>query len=101
MVHCAGFWRRGAATLIDSLLLVLVMLLILLAIYGAEYFEGGADIKSGWDLLLQLAVPFLLTVCFWERYLGTPGKVLLKVKVVDAESGNAMTNGQAVGRYLA
>ena len=49
MVHCAGFWRRGAATLIDSLLLVLVMLLILLillAIYGAEYFEGGADIKA-------------------------------------------------------
>jgi uncharacterized RDD family membrane protein YckC len=42
-----------------------------------------------------------LTVWFWRRYLGTPGKVLLKVKVVDAESGNAMTNGQAVGRYFA
>ena len=47
VVQYAGFWRRFAATLIDSLLIVLVMLPILLAIYGAEYFEGGAKIKSG------------------------------------------------------
>ena len=53
-VQYAGFWRRFAATLIDSLLIVLVMLPILLAIYGAEYFEGGAEIKSGWDLLMKL-----------------------------------------------
>ena len=33
--------------MIDSVLLVLVMLPILFAIYGAEYFEGGAKIKSG------------------------------------------------------
>ena len=44
VVQYAGFWRRLAATLIDSLLIALVMLL---AIYGAEYFEGGAKIKSG------------------------------------------------------
>ena len=100
-VQYAGFWRRFAATLIDSLLIALVMLPMLLAIYGAEFFEGGAEIKSGWDLLFQLVIPLALTVWFWRRYLGTPGKVLLKVKVVDAESGNAMTNGQAVGRYFA
>ena len=47
VVQYAGFWRRLAATLIDSLLIALVMLLMLLAIYGAEYFEGGAKIKSG------------------------------------------------------
>ena len=50
LVQYAGFWRRFAATLIDSLLIALVMLLMLLmllAIYGAEYFEGGAKIKSG------------------------------------------------------
>ncbi|MDG1115075.1 MAG: RDD family protein [Pseudomonadales bacterium] len=41
-VHYAGFWRRLAATMIDSVLLVLVMLPILFAIYGAEYFEGDA-----------------------------------------------------------
>ncbi|MBT7885419.1 MAG: hypothetical protein HN579_02545 [Gammaproteobacteria bacterium] len=74
VVQYAGFWRRLAATLIDSLLIALVMLLMLLAIYGAEYFEGGAKIKSGCDLLLQLAIPLLLTVWFWRRYLGTPGK---------------------------
>ena len=51
-VQYAGFWRRFAATLIDSLLIVLVMLPILLAIYGAEYFEGVAEIKSGWVLAL-------------------------------------------------
>ncbi len=101
VVHYAGFWRRLAATMIDSVLLALVMLPILFAIYGAEYFEGGAEIKSGWNLLLQIALPLLLTGWFWRRYLGTPGKVVLKVIVVDAGSGNAMTNGQAVGRYFA
>ena len=47
LVQYAGFWRRFAATLIDSLLIALVMLPMLLAIYGAEYFEGVAKIKSG------------------------------------------------------
>jgi len=47
VVQYAGFWRRLAATLIDSLLIGLVMLLMLLAIYGAEDLEGGAKIKSG------------------------------------------------------
>ena len=47
VVQYAGFWRRLAATLIDSLLIALVMLLMLLAIYGAEDLEGGAKIKSG------------------------------------------------------
>ena len=100
-VHYAGFWRRLAATIIDSFLLVFIMLPILFVIYGAEYFEGGAEIKSGWDLLLQTVLPLLLTVWFWRRYLGTPGKVFLKMKVVDAESGDAMTNWQAFGRYFA
>ena len=62
LVQYAGFWRRFAATLIDSLLIALVMLPMLLAIYGAEYFEGGAEIKSGWDLLFQLVIPLALTV---------------------------------------
>jgi len=97
----AGFWLRLAATIIDSFLLFALILPVLFAIYGVDYFKSDMRIQGIWDLLLQTLVPLLITVWFWRRYRGTPGKVILKLAVVDGSTGRAMTRGQAVGRYFA
>ena len=99
--HYAGLWLRLAATIIDSFLLFAVILPVLFAIYGVDYFKSDMRIQGIWDLLLQTLVPLLITVWFWRRYRGTPGKVILKLAVVDGSTGRAMTRGQAVGRYFA
>ena len=41
------------------------------------------------------------TIWFWLRYLGNPGKMALKLKIVDATTGEKPSPGQAVGRYFA
>ena len=46
-------------------------------------------------------LPFVATIWFWLRFLGTPGKMLVKIKIVDANTGNKMSVGQAIGRYFA
>jgi hypothetical protein len=35
-----------------------------------------------------------------EKYLGTPGKMLLRLRVVDAHTGQAISTPKAIGRYL-
>ena len=103
----AGFWRRLAATLIDSLLLSILMGLLLYAVYGGEYFareiEGGALFAPAGaaDVFINHILPLILAVVFWVKWMGTPGKLLLGCRVVDATTGNALTIGQSVGRYFA
>ena len=46
-------------------------------------------------------LPLVLTVFFWRRYRGSPGKLLLGCRVVDARSGGTLSVGQAVLRWFA
>jgi uncharacterized RDD family membrane protein YckC len=39
-------------------------------------------------------------VVFWLYRQATPGKMALSMRVVDAETGNTLTLGQSIGRYL-
>lgn len=50
--------------------------------------------------LLQLAFIGAYILPFWLRYSSTPGKMFLKLEIVDATSLNHLTRGQAVARYL-
>lgn len=36
----------------------------------------------------------------WVKFAGTPGKRLLKLKVLDEATGNQLTLGQAILRYI-
>lgn len=97
----AGFWIRFGACFIDLLLLIVVLDIPLAFIYGMEYWQGEKFIYGFWDVFLSYIVPFVATIWFWLRFLGTPGKMALKLKIVDATTGEKMTVGQAVGRYFA
>ncbi len=90
----AGFWRRVGATLIDSLLFMIIIgLLMGPLVMSAELFIGEG--------LMRTAVGSLLTIILWLKFLGTPGKLLLDCQVVDADSFKSMSIKQAALRYVA
>lgn len=97
----AGFWIRLGAQLIDGLIMLIVLFMPLTWIYGAEYWVSEHFVRGFWDLLLGYIVPFVATIWFWRRFLGTPGKMATTLKVVDAKTGEKLSVGQAIGRYFA
>lgn len=99
-VEYAGFWRRLLASLIDTVLISLV-LGPLLALLGRDADFGLADqLPKLSDNLLHLLLPAAIVIAFWLVKQGTPGKLLVGARVVDAATGNTLTPGQAIGRYL-
>jgi uncharacterized RDD family membrane protein YckC len=104
--HYCGFWRRLGATLIDSLLLA-ALAIPLVWMLGGEEPPGlterlrSPDFTDWRSLLINYILPLVLTVFFWVRLFGTPGKLLLDCRVVDARSGGVLSVGQALLRYVA
>ncbi|UJJ33262.1 RDD family protein [Halopseudomonas maritima] len=96
----AGFWLRFGATIIDSVIFGLVLMVPLTLIYGERYWIDETMVHGAWDVLLSYVVPFIATLWFWRRFLGTPGKMLLRLRVVDARSGEPLPLGQCVLRYI-
>jgi uncharacterized RDD family membrane protein YckC len=39
-------------------------------------------------------------IWFWTQKQATPGKAVLSLRVLDAESGKNLSIGQSIGRYL-
>jgi uncharacterized RDD family membrane protein YckC len=97
----AGFWIRVGATLIDTVIIIIVLMVPLSFIYGQQYLLGDQYLRGFWDLILGYVVPIVATIWFWLRFMGTPGKMALKLRVVDARTGNKLSLGQAIGRYFA
>ena len=54
-----------------------------------------------WDVLIGYVLPIVATIWFWLRYKATPGKMAYSLEVVDAATGNPLSLGQAITRYLA
>ncbi len=105
--HYAGFWRRVAASLIDTVLfvaLVTPLMLYLASIGIVDEWSSGRLLdpqgQSVSDLVIQIAV-VVITVFFWVRFRGTPGKLLMGCHVISLRTGEAIGWGQALVRYLA
>ena len=104
--HYAGYWRRVLALVIDALFFATLSYLLMYILYGAEYFEwlkespGIFESYAGWDALINNALPIAITLICWVKLMGTPGKLLLGCQVVDADTLQPVTMGQAVLRYV-
>ncbi len=98
--HYAGFWIRVLASLIDTVILLVLSSVCLGLFYGMRTIDQLLAQQNPWVSLLNWVLPIALTVFFWVRYLGTPGKLLLGLHVVDAETGAPLRTPQAIGRYL-
>lgn len=97
----AGFWRRAAAFGIDCLWLFCVAGTLSWLVFGVAlpYGLDGTWRTRGAGLLHEL-LPALVLVGGWARYGTTPGKLLLELRVVDAESGGRPGVVQAILRYI-
>ena len=87
-----------AASVIDSLILIMVTSPILFMIYGANFMDASAFSPA--SFIMNWLFPILAVVAFWVTKSATPGKLMLSMKVVDAKTGNTLTVGQAFGRYF-
>lgn len=96
-----GFWKRVAASIIDTILLLLVTGPILIAVYGKEYWTSDAVIQGPVDFLLSWVFPLVAVIAFWMLKQATPGKMPFSAIIVDAKTGGAPTTGQYIGRYFA
>ncbi|MDO8458235.1 MAG: RDD family protein [Burkholderiaceae bacterium] len=102
-VEYAGFWIRAGATLIDTVLIMVITAPLLAAIYGWKYF--GADsatfIAGPADFLISWVLPAAAVIWFWTHKKATPGKMALHLRIVDADTGGSLSLGQSIGRYFA
>ena len=96
----AGFWIRVGAALIDTLLILIIIGPILTTIYGGQYWLSDAFIQGFWDFVLNFVLPAIAVVVFWHFKSATPGKMALRLKIVDAKTGEKPTTSQLIIRYL-
>lgn len=128
-VKYAGFHDRMLANMIDFLILALLVL-PLFAIFipphpqeinqllmdaqrglvsdaefkdklAAYFYTGGGKEKMLTDMLIQFGFVGVIFVLFWIYKSGTPGKMLIKLKIVDETTLEAPTKIQLIIRYLA
>jgi uncharacterized RDD family membrane protein YckC len=92
----AGFWIRVLALVLDGTILSVIQYAILLPTMGLTYaLSPSAAVRFS-----SAGLGFLYTIFFWIRFGATPGKMILKLKVVTPDGGS-LTPGRAVGRYFA
>lgn len=96
----AGFWVRMGATMIDTLLIMVITFPLLVSIYGWKYFGSEKLIAGPADFLISWVLPAVAVVWFWTQRQATPGKAALSLRVLDADSGGNLSIGQSIGRYL-
>lgn len=96
----AGFWIRTGAAIIDSILIMIIVTPILSAIYGIDYWIDQSFVKGFWDIVFNYILPAIAIIIFWTYKSATPGKMALKLKIVDAKTGEQPSTGQLIGRYL-
>lgn len=110
-VQYAGFLRRLAASIIDTLILLIVLTPLAYFFTQGSYFPGLdpegditaqlANIQFDWSyLLVNDILPMVLVIFFWIRFRGTPGKQLMDCQVVDATTFDNLRVGQSILRYL-
>ncbi len=89
-VEYIGFWPRVLASIIDSVLLMLV-----LAPFAGMLMGGGTG-----SVLINVILPAVAVIVFWIYKSATPGKMIIKAEIVDAKTFGKPTTGQFIGRYL-
>lgn len=101
-VEYAGFWVRLGATLVDSLILLLITLPLTYVFYGSALLEKqGQVLLGGWDFVINWLLPTIAVILLWFFKGATPGKMVTSVKVVDEKTGLTPGIKQSIIRYVA
>lgn len=96
----AGFWVRTGASLIDMLMMFIIIIPVMTVIYGQGYWMADSSVSGFWEIMFNYILPAIAVILFWVYRSATPGKMVLKLTIVDAKTGAKPTTGQLLGRYL-
>ncbi len=99
-IHYSGFWIRLLASLIDTVWLLILTFALGWMIYGAIYFQSTEFTQGYADLFITYVLPFILTILFWYYKAATPGKMILGMRIVDANTLGKVSTGRLFVRYL-
>lgn len=74
-----------------------------MAIYGWTYFDTEVTgfVAGPADFIISWVLPTIAILAFWIYKQATPGKMAVAARVVDEETGESITLGQSMIRYLA
>lgn len=93
----AGFWIRLGASIIDNIIIMVALVPIgMLMGWNSMY---SSEMTSTADWLWQILMAAFCVFC-WVKFAGTPGKRLLRLKVLDERTGKNVTVGQGIIRYI-
>lgn len=99
----AGFWVRLAASIVDTLLSLLITIPLMVTYYGLDTYwqaaQEGEFLGLG-EIIISWLFPVVATLWFWIKMQATPGKILFSLKVLDEKTGQPLTLSQSVIRYL-
>ena len=95
-----GFWPRVWASVIDTVLVLMIVIPIMLAIMGEAYLVDQRFIKGPIGFLVEWILPAIGVVAFWIARGATPGKMAIGARIVDATSGGPASSRQLIVRYL-
>jgi len=107
-----GFWRRWVALLIDKFILYIIysiLIMLELRIFPPSPYSRHPDIQAGIGsnmtgryLFTHFFISMIISMAYFTYFHGaigqTPGKILLKLKVVGA-TGKKLTYGIAFLRW--
>lgn len=108
-MYYAGFWIRFCARLVDGVIFFLIngIMTLLQVVLMGGFQESVAGETSGMDTALSIIFMALFIgidvaygTYFIGRYGATPGKMVLKLKVVRSD-GAPVSYKRAAGRYFA
>ena len=94
-----GFWVRFIASVIDSILVLLIIYPLMSFLFGWDNLVSG-NVNPGASLLFELVLPAIAVIIFWIYRSATPGKMIMGAVIVDATTYGKPTNGQLIGRYF-
>jgi uncharacterized RDD family membrane protein YckC len=98
-VEYAGFWIRFLASVFDSVLLLMVMVPLLMMFYGPEVLFMSESPGLVYDII-NYALPIIAVIIFWRYRAATPGKIMMDIYIVDADTLEQPTFGRLLLRYF-
>ncbi len=99
-VKYAGFWSRLLATVIDTSWLYGIIYSVLWFLFGINPLDPNA-VYSITQFTLEYLLPLVVVMIFWVKLSATPGKILLGIKIVDAETHEKVSGSRLLVRYFA
>lgn len=99
-VEYVGFWARVGASLIDTIILMVIITPLMYLIYGERYLSTQGELLGSVDALLNYLFPVIAVLAFWIYKSATPGKMAIHAVIVDANSGLKPSTIQYIIRYV-